>query len=275
MLISRNSKNLNIVFGLLVIILSLSSCYENVEGCLDPDSTNYNVVADLDCEDCCTYPTLSLLVAYVLGETSYNRIDTVTNDIGIEFVIEDTQVYFSEVVLSDDIDEYRIDETFEYSDINGTDRIAIDDIVLVTPSVFRYLLGTFTESGDYTSLMISLGVPEVIDKAQSITVTGDHPLVQAGDSLFIVDQNQYVNSWILLRQVGVHDVADTLQITGTDFTYVFDNILVSQARGSSLDVSIKIDYAKLIAGIDYNTMSKSEVIAAIGINLTNAVLPNF
>tara|TARA_Y100000385_G_scaffold20157_2_gene19938 strand:- start:240 stop:884 length:645 start_codon:yes stop_codon:yes gene_type:complete len=214
-------------------------------------------------------------VAYVLGETSYNRMDTLTNDIGIEFVIEDAQFYFSEIVLSDGTEDYRIDETFEYSDINGTDRIAIDDIALVTPNVFRYSLGTFTQSNDYTRLMINLGVPEIIDKAQSITVTSDHPLVQAGDSLFIVDQNQYVNSWILLRQVGVHDIADTLQITGTDFTYVFDDILISQARGSSLDVNIKINYEQLILGIDYNTMNKSEVIATIGNNLTDAVLPNF
>ena len=273
--ISRNNKNHNIVLGLVVIMLSLSSCYENVEGCLDPNSTNYNVAADVDCEECCTYPTLSLLVAYVLGDASYNRIDTVTNDIGIEFVIEDTQVYFSEVVLSDGTDDFRIDETFEYSDINGDDQVAIDDIVLATPTGFRYSLGTFTESNDFTSLMINLGVPEVIDEAKSITVTSDHPLVQAGDSLYIVNQNQYVNSWILLRQIGVHEVTDTLQITGTDFTYVFDNILISQARGSSLDVNIKIDYEQLILGIDYNTMSKSEVIATIGSNLTEAVLPNF
>ena len=78
-----------------------------------------------------------------------------------------------------------------------------------------------------------------------------------------------------MRQIGVHEVTDTLQITGTDFTYVFDNILISQARGSSLDVNIKIDYEQLILGIDYNTMSKSEVIATIGSNLTEAVLPNF
>ena len=273
--ISRNNKNHNIVLGLVVIMLSLSSCYENVEGCLDPNSTNYNVAADVDCEECCTYPTLSLLVAYVLGDASYNRMDTVTNDIGIEFVIEDTQVYFSEVVLSDGTDDFRIDETFEYSDINGDDQVAIDDIVLATPTGFRYSLGTFTKSNDFTSLMINLGVPEVIDEAKSITVTSDHPLVQAGDSLYIVNQNQYVNSWILLRQIGVHEVTDTLQITGTDFTYVFDNILISQARGSSLDVNIKIDYEQLILGIDYNTMSKSEVIATIGSNLTEAVLPNF
>jgi hypothetical protein len=202
-------------------------------------------------------------------------MDTLTNDIGIEFVIEDAQFYFSEIVLSDGTEDYRIDETFEYSDINGTDRIAIDDIALVTPNVFRYPLGTFTQSNDYTRLMINLGVPEIIDKAQSITVTSDHPLVQSGDSLFIVDQNQYVNSWILLRQVGIHDIADTLQITGTDFTYVFDDILISQARGSSLDVNIKINYEQLILGIDYNIMNKSEVIATIGNNLTDAVLPNF
>ena len=273
--ISRNSKNLNIFFGLAVIILSLSSCYENVEGCLDPDSTNYSVAADVDCEDCCTYPVLSLLVAYVFGEVSYNKIDTVANDIGMEFVIENTQVYLSEVVLSDGTEDYRINETFDYTDFNGDDQVAIDDIVLAKSTVFRYPLGTFTKSNDYTSLTLGLGVPEEIDQAQSITVSSDHPLVQAGDSLYINDQNQYVNSWMLLRQVGFHDVADTLQIPGTDFTYVYDDILISQVRGSSLDLNIKINYEQLIAGIDYNTMSKAEVITQIGNNLTVAVLANF
>ena len=274
--ISRNSKNLNPFYGLVIILLCLSSCYENVEGCLDPDSSNYDIAADVACVDCCTYPTLSLLVAYVFGEDSYNREDTIVNDMGMEFVIEDTQVYFSEIVLSDGANEYRIDETFDYSDVNGTDRIAIDDIVLAKPEVFRYSLGTFTRSNDYTSLKVSLGIPEIIDEAQSITVTSDHPLVQAGDSLYIADQNQYVNSWILLRQIGVHDTVDKLQIPGTDFTYIFDNdILISQERGSNLELNIKIDYEKLIEGVDYNSMSKAEVIAKIGDNLTLAVSPNF
>ena len=275
MRISRNSKSLNFLFGLLVIIFSLSSCYENEEGCLDPDAANYNVTADVACADCCSYPSLSLLVAYAFGDESYNRIDIVSNDIEIEFVIENIQIYFSEIILSDDVNEYRIDETFEYVDINGNDQVAIDDIVLSKPTSFRFPLGTFTKSNDYTNLKISLGVPEAIDEAQSITVTSDHPLVQAGDSLYIVDQNQYVNSWIVLRQIGFHDdIKDTLQIAGTDFTFDED-VMISQARGSSLDINIKVDYKKLIEGLDYNTMSKSEVSAQIGNNLTQAVTPNF
>ncbi len=269
--ISRNRKNLNLFIVVIILTLSFSSCYENQEGCLDTNSSNYDVTADIECEDCCTYPTLSLLVAYGLDDTSYNRIDTISNDINIDFVIEDAQIYFSNISLGDGNEEYRIEETFEYSDINGDDQVAIDDIVLVKPTIFRYTLGTFTKSNDYTSLMINLGIPEVIDNAESITVTSDHPLVQAGDSLYINNQNQYVNSWILLRQVGVHDVADTLQIAGTDFTYLFDEIVINQTKGSSLDLSININYKQLIKMIDYNTMSKSAIIDKIGTNLTEAI----
>ncbi len=276
MLISRNSKNLNIALGLIVVILGLSSCYENVEGCLDPDSANYTVTADINCEDCCTYPTLSLLVSYFLGDVSYNRQDTFINDLGVEFVIEDAQIYFSEIVLSDGSNDYQIEDTFEYTDQSGNDQAAIDDIILAQPTKYRYTLGTFTYSNEYTSLSVGLGIPEEIDQAQSITVTSDHPLVAAGDSLYIADQNQYVNSWILIRQIDVHDmIADTLQIPGIDYTFVFDNLQISQARGSSVDAKIKVDYQLLVQGIDYTTMNKSDVVNKIGDNLKLAISADY
>lgn len=271
---SKSNKILKLFYA-TIILLGFSSCYENAEGCLDPNSTNYDVTADVDCDDCCLYPTLSLLVAYVLGDAGYNNIDTVSNDLEKEFVIEDLQAYFSDLVIKDEVEEYRIEETFDYTDINGNDQQAIDDIVLTNPSGFRYTLGTFTKSNDYTSFSIGLGIPAAIDEAQSITVTSDHPLIQAGDSLYISDQNQYVNSWILIRQIGVHEVADTLQIPGNDFNYLFNDLLISQARGSSLDISIKIDYMQLIEGIDYTIMTKTQVIDKISENLKIAISTNF
>lgn len=272
--INKNSKNhkFHIAF-LFLMAVSLGACYENAEGCLDPDSANYDVAADVDCDDCCTYPTLSLLVAYGFGEDGYNNDDTITNDIGMQFVIEDAQVYFSELILSDDAKDYRIDETFSYIDILGNAEVAIDDIILAKPSTFRHTVGTFTNSNIYTRLQLGLGIPEEIDQAQSISVTSDHPLAQAGDSLYVT--NQYVNSWILLRQIGVHVVTDTLQITGPDFMYLFEDLDLSQTRGSSLDINIKIDYDQLISGVDYNTMNKTTVANKLYSNLKLAVQPNF
>lgn len=274
--ISRNNKNLNPFFAIVVLLLSLSSCYENVEGCLDPDSTNYNLAADIDCDDCCSFPTLSLAIAYSFGEDAYNRVDTVSNDLGQEFVIEDLQTYFSEVSVSDGSQSFNIDETFTYEDSNGNSQEITDDIILATPRGFRNVLGTFRQANEYTSMMFTLGVPTEIDLAQSISVAADHPLAIAGDSLFITDQNQYVKSWILLRQIDVHneDETDTLQIDLPNHRYLFDDILISQERGSSIDLNIKIDYEIIIAGIDYNTMTRAQVIEQIGDNLTIAITPN-
>ena len=92
----------------------------------------------------------------------------------------------------------------------------------------------------------------------------------------IADQNQYVNSWILIRQIDVHDmIADTLQIPGIDYTFVFDNLQISQARGSSVDAKIKVDYQLLVQGIDYTTMNKSDVVNKIGDNLKLAISADY
>lgn len=274
MQINRSNKTVNFFLGIIIIIY-ISSCYENVEGCLDPNSSNYDLTADIACEDCCTYPNLSLNVAFFNDDTAYNRIDSITNDLGVDIVVKEVQTYFSKISVGTGSEEFGISETLNYIDPNGDEQQVIDDIVLAKPSSFRYVLGSFAESNDYTQIKLSLGVPEEIDLAQSIEVTSDHPLAIAGDSLYLVDQNQYVKSWLILRQVGVHETADTLQINTSGYDYTFENLNIEQERGSSLDINIKIDYSILINGIDYNTMSKEEIINQIGENLNSAVQPNY
>ncbi len=256
-------------------MIFFASCYQNVEGCLDPNSSNYDVTADNACEDCCTYPTLSLTVGFFKGDSAYNRIDSIPNNNEIFFIIEDIQMYFSDISVSDGSENFRITETLNYVDNSGEEQEIIDDVVLVKPTAIRYPLGTFIEANDFNSFLLSLGVPEEIDDAQSIELSADHPLAIAGDSLYIVDQNQFVKSWIVLRQIGVHDVADTLQIDMPRFDYVFENLDINQERGSSLDLNVRFDYFKLINDIDYNTMDKSQVIEQIGNNLKLAVEPNY
>ena len=275
MLISRKSKNLNILLLCGVLVCALSSCYENVMGCLDPDSANYDVTADEECDDCCTYPQLSLLVAHVFEEDPYNGIDTVTNDIGQMFVIEDAQTYFSNIRLNTETDAFGIAEKITYTDNNGEPQEITDDIELVRRSGFRYPLGTLATSEVYTSLNLSLGVPNVIDEANSIDVENGHPLTIAGDSLYIVDQNQYVKSWMLIRQIGVHDIADTLQIAGSGYEYTIGGFELTQQRGASINFNIKIDYSEVMKGLDYNAMTKSEIAAKIRSNYESALSLNF
>ena len=61
-----------IILCLLVLALC-SSCYEVVEGCLDTNAVNFAIDADRECEDCCTYPTLSIRFVNIWddGDTSF------------------------------------------------------------------------------------------------------------------------------------------------------------------------------------------------------------
>lgn len=272
--ISRSNKIVKYLLGLSFIFF-LYSCYENVEGCLDPNSSNYDVTADIACEDCCTYPTLSINLGNFNNDTSYNNVDSIVNNLNQEFVIEDLQTYLSDFSVSDGTEIYGISETINYTDASGNEQTISDDIIRTRPNQLKYTLGTFIESNDYSSIMLSLGVPEEIDNAQSIEITTDHPLAIAGDSLYIVSENQYVKSWVVLRQIGVHEVADTLQINTSKHEYLFEDLEINQERGSSLDLNIKIDYAVLISDIDYNSMTKAEIIQQIGNNLSLAIQPNY
>lgn len=54
------SIKIGLQLALLASLSLLSACYEDVEGCLDPAATNYDLAADVACPEnaCCTYPEL-------------------------------------------------------------------------------------------------------------------------------------------------------------------------------------------------------------------------
>lgn len=60
-------------FILFVVLIFLSSCYEPIDGCIDILSTNYQLDADNECDDCCTFPNLRLRLNYAFGKEEFNR----------------------------------------------------------------------------------------------------------------------------------------------------------------------------------------------------------
>jgi len=60
-------------FFLFLILIFLSSCYEPIDGCVDILSTNYQLDADSECDDCCTFPNLRIRLNYTFGEENFNR----------------------------------------------------------------------------------------------------------------------------------------------------------------------------------------------------------
>ena len=64
----------NFLIFLLFVGLTLQyACFDPPEGCRDIRATNYNVTADIDCEDCCKYSNLYIDIDHSMDGIS---IDT-------------------------------------------------------------------------------------------------------------------------------------------------------------------------------------------------------
>ncbi len=267
-MLTKENSNLRYVIFIL-ILYSISSCYENVEGCLDPDSSNYDVTADIECDDCCKYPQLSMLISHRYGDDSYQLGDTVVTNQGKEFAIDNVHFYFNNFVLNSANKAYHVENQIELTDNTGMATTTPDDILLVNPSTFRYSLGTFTHSDKYLSLTCSLGVGTNINSAQEIIVESGHSLAIAGDSLYHSPTQRYISTRILLRQIGVHSVPDTILVFA-EYDYQLD-IDVTQERGADTSINIHIDYMEALKELDYTSMTKLQITEIFKNNLREII----
>lgn len=87
-----------------LLLLAMSSCYEERAGCLDPLATNYNFEADIACPDgCCTYPELRLRFEHrwVEPDSAYVlRLDSTFRDArGQAFRLSRIRFYWSDIAF--------------------------------------------------------------------------------------------------------------------------------------------------------------------------------
>lgn len=110
--------NLSLLFYTALIITSLSSCYEPIEGCLDPLSSNFQLDGDNNCDDCCIYPSVDIEFSPMwdtINLLSFNK-GTITSDtVFRDTIIMDT-IFLGSMVV----------------DINTIDTVLIDTITMDT-----------------------------------------------------------------------------------------------------------------------------------------------
>ena len=89
---------------LICNLVVLNACYEDQEGCLDINATNFDVEADINCPDCCTFPMLQLDYQHK-AETADTTINfsyesiTYQDGAGNPFRVRSVQYYLSDFHL--------------------------------------------------------------------------------------------------------------------------------------------------------------------------------
>ncbi len=244
----------------LIIVGLLTGCIDEVDGCLDNAASNFNPVADIECEDCCNFPALKINVAHRIQDTlslSYaNAYWYETPDSHAYFSISKVKFYLSNFRLERaDGTLAGVIDTIDLSLQDGTQITVEDNFKLVSrdQSSFQYTIGTFREVGTYEKIRFNVGLEPPASQTNPESLT-NHPLAIQSDSLFSPDNGKYIFNRI--TYVRDTSMMDTITIDVTDSLREIALELpesLTIERGFDVEIPVTIDYWEWLKGIVFVT----------------------
>jgi len=280
----KEIKAVKLGFIALVFMgITFQSCYENIEGCLDVNATNFNVTADRECEDCCTYPLLRLAIQHVysdLEKDTFLRFDLkkpYTLDSIDFFSIIDLRYYLSEIKLVRE--DGRLVDIEEKVDIillqgldtvpdNTQDNFALIDRSNITPSV----IGTIRENGRFKGIEFKVGLSNTDQKILPQSFENSHPLALGDSSMYDFAENSYVITRFDLARdtLPIENGTTTIQILAKDYFQIVSLDFDFQVDvGFNTTIALQVDYRKWLESIDVKNNSRETIIETLKANISN------
>ncbi len=267
-----------IVLGLL---LTLPSCYEPVDGCLDNEALNYDLDADNPCADCCEYPSLVLDVQHRYPtETQQQGIipgNTVhLDDLGQPFRFKHLRFFISNLHLNKESGQaLAVLEELPLVVIEGN-RIRLDTVednfALVSAArLSDYTIGTIKGGGQFKSVTFDLGLTRPTSQADIDELPPGHPLQEP--ELYLNDDEGFVFLDIALYRDTIQTNLDSvsIQLDRTTAIPEYDFPIDFQLYpGFNTEVVLRVDYALLLTGVNVKTDSAELIHQKIVNNLAKA-----
>ena len=262
-------------------LLFLAGCYEPVEGCLDLDAVNYDVTADNACNDCCTYPALTLSMQHLVQWPH----DSVSLRYGVlypvistpqpadSFLIERARFFISNLLLlKDDGTQVHVEEQLELELANGEKKTIPDNFAKLDRDFFQpRKLGTIKTEGVVTALKFTLGLEEFLQQNEIVSGLPDgHPLDTTTDTISYRPGEGIAPVLLIVR----HDTslfADSLLFRFTQpltVTLPLDAPFVIK-KGFDVELTLRTNYMDWVAGADFQNDSPQTISDKIADNLPN------
>ena len=248
----------------------LASCYTRKEGCLDNLANNYDVTADDACVTCCKFPALKLQIKHFLGDSIYRSNDTLINDNGQKYIIEDVRYYLSEFSLFQSDSVYHIREKIKTTD----NLIIIDNDMKIMRSADASIdIGTVSGYGRFDSLKFNLGLSTVITNnsfgnldAANVLLTNNKLKDGNGNTAYLTLRYKRLTS------VKDSSITQTIYVTQRPQipTLVKDTV-VNTVKGSAIVYPIKADYKVLLQNLDL-TLKPDSLGKLLSANLKNMII---
>ncbi|MDF1698462.1 MAG: hypothetical protein P1U56_21605 [Saprospiraceae bacterium] len=261
----NQSSLFNVIYFCIVALLltHVTSCYSPVEGCLDPEATNYSITADNDCDDCCVYPELSTSIFHENLDTTFILGDTIINDFEQQISLVDF------VYLLSDFQVYSEDSVYEVTDVvsligSDGELIVKDDIIRVTRDDFTFEIGTAIFDGNVNQFSFKVGLSTALNENRFSEVIDGHPLTTDPDTLYDDITETYVFQRLQIAQ-GVDFLDTVIYDINIDADVTFD-IDFNSNRGEDKTIIIEAQYDEWFIGVDFDTMDKETIEAKIAEN---------
>jgi hypothetical protein len=245
--------------GWWIFLLLISySCYEEQEGCLNVLSSNFDVSADVECDDCCNFPSLNLNITYPIP-----ALDSVLQDVnGNDFVVEKLSFYLSNIQLLDDSGEgftLREKITYEVETDDGLvqEKEVSNNFLLanaVLPKSFR--LGTFEASGPYAELTMELNIPDSLGQALEGSFDFNHPLSPSNGLLN--EGIYYTGKFTLLQTTPDSTRHEYFMVLPSETSLRFP-ISFFPDKGANIQIHLGLDFSIWWSGLDFNTLDAAQV----------------
>ncbi len=272
-------KNITRLAPILLCLLSLTSCFEPQEGCLDISAVNFDASADKDCDKsgcACIYPKLQVAVDQRYDTLPYRRDSTYLGTNGKLFRLHDVAFYLSDFQVFKSTDAFTVSDTLGLRAFSPTGNDTLrpvfrNDFQLVRLETQTYAVGTFRESGTFSKVKIRLGLDADANRVIPKLAPISHPLARQPDSLWQGKNAGFVFLKVVVGRDVQSTVRDTLTFTQADVGNFFINASGAFVHLDGVDFRLRLraDYQQLLGNIDWTTGDKSTWKQKIITNLSN------
>ena len=260
----ESNKKLTFVTLFFVLLFFCNGCYQPIEGCLDPLSTNYNVLADNACEQCCTYPRVRIEMRHRLGADLYSLNDTLTNDLGERFLILDQKIYFGDLQLfTADNQQIPLQDSAGFFII--PDNLPFNvahNFAMLRQTQQNLDFSTTPFAGQVAYIKVLIGLPDVFDSFNTETLPSLGSIINTSENMVFNDQ--LASAYWRVADLNRQDTINAYFMSDIPLNLGY-GAPIQNLRGRPLTLPIRLQMDQLFMGIDWSNSQTWE----------NAFIQNF
>ena len=237
------------LLAIFTLIISLTSCYEPVEGCLDPESENYSLSADENC--CCDYPDRGLKVEYKWDSLTFRFNRKYENAMGDSFQVTQLRYQAGDFRWMVGGETWEVEDSLRGFEVLSDQLVYVkDDWVTLGPGIGDVEAGALRKNGVVDSMSVKMGYnyPDGL----RLEVPNGHPL-DSGSNIVFDKVNKEWNALVVTVIHGI-DYSDTTKFFATpdEPLPIFLSESFEMPLGKDHDLQMTVQMKDWFGEIDWN-----------------------